>query len=191
MTEREKYVDESWKESAAQDKEKLERILKGSKSQPSPEKIQAGFQKQEEPPEPPLAQSQPASNQQESSEDQACGCGHDHGHEHEHAHEHGHQHGHDHEHDHSHEEDGEEPSHGISFLNHVATLSYQAMIFMGEIPNPMTNMPEENLEQAKFMIDTLAMLRDKTKGNLSQKESDILNTNLYQLQMRYVERSSK
>lgn len=179
MVEREKYVDESWKESAAQDKEKLEQILKRNKSQPSSEKLHAGFQKQEEPQEPTLAQSQSSSiNQKESCEDHTCGCGHEH--------EHGH------EHDHHHEEDEQEQSaHGISFLNHVATLSYQAMIFMGEIPNPMTNMPEENLEQAKFMIDTLAMLRDKTKGNLSQKESDMLNTNLYQLQMRYVERSSK
>lgn len=183
MVEREKYVDESWKESAAQDKEKLERILKGNKDQASSEKLHTGFQKQEEPEESPVAQSQPSSmNQKESSEDHECGCGHDHGHEPDQ--------GHEHEHDHSHEEDGEEQaSQGISFLNHVATLSYQAMIFMGEIPNPMTNMPEENLEQAKFMIDTLAMLRDKTKGNLSQKESDILSTNLYQLQMRYVERS--
>jgi hypothetical protein len=170
MVEREKYVDESWKESAAQDKEKLDQVVKGSQAhapqqrQPEPEPVR----------QQPQAKPQPI--QEEAAEDE-CGCGHDHSHEHAH--------------DHSHEELDEEGQEGISFLNHVATLSYQAMIFMGEIPNPMTNMPEENLDQAKFFIDTLAMLREKTKGNLSPKETEILNTNLYQLQMRFVDKTQK
>ncbi len=171
MVEREKYVDESWKESAAQDKEKLEQVLKGSKPQAPQQKAPEPEPVRQEP----KAQPQPV--HQEAEEEHECGCGHDHSHEH--AHHHGH------------EELDEEQQEGISFLNHVATLSYQAMIFMGEIPNPMTNMPEENLDQAKFFIDTLAMLREKTKGNLSPKETEILNTNLYQLQMRFVDRSQK
>ena len=46
------------------------------------------------------------------------------------------------------------------------------MIFLGEMPNPITNQVEKNLKQAKFLIDTLVILRDKTKGNLSKEEDD-------------------
>ncbi len=77
------------------------------------------------------------------------------------------------------------------FLNYVSGLAYQAMIFLGEIPNPMTNLPETNLEQAKFVIDTLAMLRAKTQGNLTKKEEDLLNSSLYELQMKYLDSYQK
>ena len=61
---------------------------------------------------------------------------------------------------------------------------------MGEIPNPVTNINEKDLEQAKFVIETLILLQEKTKGNLTGKESDVLNTAAYELQMKYVEASS-
>ncbi|OGX38806.1 MAG: hypothetical protein A3G91_03705 [Omnitrophica WOR_2 bacterium RIFCSPLOWO2_12_FULL_50_9] len=76
-------------------------------------------------------------------------------------------------------------------MNYVTSLAFQAMVFLGEIPNPMTNETEQNLQQAKFVIDTLVMLRGKTKGNLTKKESDMLNATAYELQMKYVELASK
>ncbi|OGX09749.1 MAG: hypothetical protein A2Y05_01070 [Omnitrophica WOR_2 bacterium GWA2_53_43] len=76
-------------------------------------------------------------------------------------------------------------------MNYISGLAYQAMVFLGEIPNPVTNASEKNLEQAKFVIETLILLQEKTKGNLTQKESDVLNTAAYELQMKFVEVSEK
>jgi len=43
----------------------------------------------------------------------------------------------------------------LDFFNYIASLGFQTMIFLGEMPNPMTNQVEKNLKQAKFLIDTL------------------------------------
>ena len=75
----------------------------------------------------------------------------------------------------------------LNFLNYISSLVFQTMIFLGEIPNPITNQIEKNLRQAKLIIDTLAILREKTKGNLNKQEEDMLNGALYELQMHYVE----
>ncbi len=68
----------------------------------------------------------------------------------------------------------------------VTTLAIQASIFMGEMPNPATNKKEEDLPQAKFIIDTLGMLKEKTKGNLSQEETNLIENVLYELRMQYI-----
>ena len=75
----------------------------------------------------------------------------------------------------------------INFLNYITSLGFQAMIFMGEIPNPATNEVDKNLEQAKFLIDTLSMLREKTEGNLSEQEKMLLENSVYELQTKYVQ----
>jgi hypothetical protein len=77
----------------------------------------------------------------------------------------------------------------LDFFNYIASLGFQTMIFLGEMPNPITNQVEKNLKQAKFLIDTLLILRDKTKGNLSKEEDDLLNGSIYELQLRFVELS--
>ena len=79
----------------------------------------------------------------------------------------------------------------INFLNYITSLAFQVMIFLGEIPNPLNDQVEKNLNQARLLIDTLAMLREKTAGNLTKQESDMLNASLYELQMRYVEMTAK
>ena len=84
----------------------------------------------------------------------------------------------------------DEPAEGqLDFFNYIASLGFQTMIFLGEMPNPITNKSEKNLKQAKFLIDTLVILRDKTKGNLSKEEDDLLNGSIYELQLRYVDLS--
>lgn len=75
----------------------------------------------------------------------------------------------------------------VNFLNYVTSLGFQALIFMGEIPNPVTNEVEKNMAQAKFLIDTLDMIKAKTAGNLSQQESELLENSIYELHMRYVQ----
>ena len=54
-----------------------------------------------------------------------------------------------------------------AFLSLVQSLGYQALMNLGEIPNPMTQQTELNPEGAKEAIDLLIALRDKTRGNLS------------------------
>lgn len=68
----------------------------------------------------------------------------------------------------------------------VTTLGLQASIFLGQIENPSTNKKEEDLTQAKFIIDTLGMLKDKTKGNLKPEETNLLENLLYELRMQYI-----
>jgi len=71
----------------------------------------------------------------------------------------------------------------------ITTLSLQATIALGIIANPATNKNEEDLTQAKFLIDTLDMLKDKTKGNLASEESELLENLLYDLRMGYISKS--
>ena len=56
---------------------------------------------------------------------------------------------------------------------------------LGEIPNPMTQQTELNPEGAKEAIDLLISLRDKTLGNLSKDEKEILETLVAQLQIKF------
>ena len=71
----------------------------------------------------------------------------------------------------------------------ISTLSLQASIFLGQIPNPVTQKSEEDLPQAKFIIDTLGMLQGKTKGNLNAQEAELLETLLYELRTVYLTKS--
>ena len=71
----------------------------------------------------------------------------------------------------------------------LSSLSMQALMALGELPNPMTNERQEDLEQARYLIDVIGMLQEKTKGNLSPEESQMLEGVLYELRMKYVART--
>ena len=71
------------------------------------------------------------------------------------------------------------------FLGLVQTLGYQALMHLGEIPDPATKQREVNTEAAKEAIDLLVALRDKTQGNLSDDEKKMLETLLTQLQIKF------
>lgn len=77
------------------------------------------------------------------------------------------------------------PEPDFSFF--VTTLALQASIALGQVPNPATKQKEQDLQQAQFLIDTLDMLREKTKSNLTPEESGLLENVSYELKMRYVE----
>jgi len=138
---KEKYVDESWKESAETEKEKLEEISKNTQQNTESQ---------------PTVTPEGAQNEVEKAEPQG----------------------------------GQSPESDhvtIHFMNYITSLGFQAMIFLGEVPNPVTNETDKNLEQAKFLIDTMSVLKEKTKGNLSTQEENLLNASVYELQMKYVE----
>ena len=68
----------------------------------------------------------------------------------------------------------------------ITTLTLQASIALGHVANPSTGKTEKDPAQAKFLIDTLAMLQEKTKGNLTKEETDLLENLLYELRMAYL-----
>jgi hypothetical protein len=78
---------------------------------------------------------------------------------------------------------------GISFTAFVMSLATTAAVHFGDISDPVSGTTQANLPAASQMIDILAMLQDKTKGNLSSEESELINNLLYELRMRYVEAS--
>ena len=82
-------------------------------------------------------------------------------------------------------------SSGGDFTVFISGLSMQALVSLGEIPNPINNQKETNLNHAKYMIDTLDMIKEKTKGNLKPEEDKILDSILYELRMKYLELSKK
>lgn len=75
----------------------------------------------------------------------------------------------------------------MSFSTFVMGLTTQALMHLGEIPDPVHNDVHHDLPAAKQMIDLLGILRDKTKGNLDPTEEQLLGEMLYDLRMRYVE----
>ena len=74
----------------------------------------------------------------------------------------------------------------MDFPSFVVSLATQAMMMMGAMPNPETNQIAENLEGARQTIDILAMLEEKTKGNLSSEESQLMTEVLSSLRLGYV-----
>ena len=75
----------------------------------------------------------------------------------------------------------------IDFPSYVLSYYTQGLVLLGEVPNPMTNQKEEDLQGAKHIVDLLGMLTEKTKGNLTKEEGQLLESVLYELRMRYVE----
>jgi hypothetical protein len=77
----------------------------------------------------------------------------------------------------------------ITFASFVFSLSTQALVHLGEIPDPADGSTHVNLEGARQIIDILAILKEKTAGNLDPAENALLENALYDLRMRYVERA--
>jgi len=159
--ERKKYVDESWKESAEEAKQKF-------KKEPVLDDKQVENSNPEASKESPLSVHQdinPEQAEQTQSEAQEYKAPAD--------------------------EAAQYSDIQINFMNYVTSLGYQAMIFLGEIPHPVSNKTEKNIDQAKFLIDTLIMMREKTKGNLNKQEENLLNATTYELELKFVELKKK
>ena len=75
------------------------------------------------------------------------------------------------------------------FIEFVMMQAQQAAMFLGRIPNPQTGKPEVNLEIARMFIDQLEMIHEKTRGNLTSEESEILSRVLSDLQLTFVQAS--
>ena len=72
------------------------------------------------------------------------------------------------------------------FAMFVAGLGTQALVHLGDVPDPGTGETKTQLGAAKYTIDVLALLEEKTAGNLTDEENGHLEGLLYELRMRYV-----
>lgn len=79
----------------------------------------------------------------------------------------------------------------LYFLNLVISLSQAGMQQLGKIANPLTGKVEKNLDQAKSTIDILEMLKEKTNGNLTKEEAEMIGEVLANLQLNYVDEANK
>ena len=79
----------------------------------------------------------------------------------------------------------------LTFVAFVLSLASTAAIHFGDLPDPQSGArAEPNLEGAAQMIEILALLDVKTKGNLTAEERQLLEQVLYELRLRFVEASS-
>ena len=76
----------------------------------------------------------------------------------------------------------------LSFAGFVLSLASTAAIHFGDLPDPISGQPSElNLDGAAQMIEILSLLDQKTRGNLTAEERQMLEQLLYELRMRFVE----
>jgi hypothetical protein len=83
--------------------------------------------------------------------------------------------------------DGEDSLPAIDFATFVLSLSHSALMHLGDAPDPSGGTPERDVTMAKQTIDLLAVLQEKTAGNLSGEEERLLDQVMYDLRLRYEE----
>jgi len=75
-----------------------------------------------------------------------------------------------------------------SFALLVQSLVSQALVALGDAENPLTGQRQADWELARFHIDMLGILEEKTKGNLTRQEENLLRGWLFDLRLRYVQK---
>ena len=78
-----------------------------------------------------------------------------------------------------------------SFEVIISTFATQAAVSLGQVANPVTNKTETDLDQAKFAIDLLQILEEKSKGNLTDEEEALMTDILYRLRMLFVDKAGE
>jgi hypothetical protein len=76
------------------------------------------------------------------------------------------------------------------FTGLVESLATQALMFMGAVRDPMTGAVHQDMGQAQQMVDMLGMIDEKTRGNLTKEEADMLKQVLDEVRMHFVRLSS-
>ena len=79
----------------------------------------------------------------------------------------------------------------INFSSFLLSISSSALLHLGEIADPQSGEKKKDLALAKQSIDIVALLKEKTKGNLTEEEEKLLEHLLYDLRMRFVQASEK
>ncbi len=76
-----------------------------------------------------------------------------------------------------------------NFTFFISTLGMQALLALGEVPHPVTSEKNTDLTSAKYLIDVIHMLAEKTQTNLSADEDAMLKGMLYELQMKFIKKT--
>jgi len=74
----------------------------------------------------------------------------------------------------------------VNFSSLILSLSSTAFLHLGEIPDPATGQRQKDMALAKHVIDTIGMLKEKTRGNVSAEEKQLIDNVLTDLRLRYV-----
>lgn len=82
--------------------------------------------------------------------------------------------------------DEEQGKFEASFAQFINGFAVQTLVHLGRMSNPMTGQTSVDLPNAKYSIDILGILQEKTKGNLTPEESEYLSNLLRDLRMEYV-----
>ncbi len=83
------------------------------------------------------------------------------------------------------------PRPSIDFPSYILSYYTQGLVLLGEVPNPYTNKKEEDIEAARHTIEILSLLEQKTKGNLSGEEQQLLGSVLYELRMKFMAKTNQ
>jgi hypothetical protein len=78
----------------------------------------------------------------------------------------------------------------VTFAAFIMSMNTSALLYLGEISDPASGEKHKDLVLVQHTIDTLALLEEKTKGNLTEEERELLQNVLYDLKMRYVRTAS-
>jgi len=77
----------------------------------------------------------------------------------------------------------------VDFVSFIVSFATQAIILMGEAPNPQTGLTVKDIDGARQTIDVLTMLREKTKGNLTSDEEKLYEDILANLHIAFLKAS--
>ena len=77
-----------------------------------------------------------------------------------------------------------------SYQTLLSSMASQALMFLGAMPDPRTGQRIMHLELARHHIDSLAVLAEKTKGNLTTEEEELTNSTVYELRQAYIQVST-
>ncbi len=77
----------------------------------------------------------------------------------------------------------------VTFATFILSLNTSALVHLGEIPEPGQEEPKEDLLLARHAIDTIAMLKEKTAGNLTPEEQTLIDNILFDLRMKFVKKA--
>jgi hypothetical protein len=77
----------------------------------------------------------------------------------------------------------------ISFVGFVVSLAHTAYVHFGDIGDPASGDAGPNLDAAQQIIDILTLIEEKTRGNLTPEERQVLEQALYELRLRFVQAS--
>lgn len=79
----------------------------------------------------------------------------------------------------------------VTFSAFIMSLNTSVLFHLGEIADPVTGKKSIELDLARHGIDTLTLMQEKTKGNLSNEEEEMLKNIIYDLKLRFVQAAKK